>query len=680
MELPNNITREHLLKAIEKIDAEGIPMDGDSQYYDVIYNERRYPPKVIVSYSNLFANNEILDRNKFQGGLGTECFKLLESNGFKIVKKMNGIVEKIKLFSSSYKKEVGLRYSSDLISYNLLVNEITQEIRSAVISLRSNLIVKGSIGKGTNTNYPWVGIFDPKVSTGAQNGFYVVLLFSDDFEDLYLTLNQGSTIQTRQQTEAYKNFVFSNYEFIDGFIKGKLPESSLVKTKFGSSAKLGKKYQETNIFYKKYSVSSLNEGEFISNLIRIVKVYIDCADKYSSNKRINPIETIPPDSAITSNQIISSTENLMKFDYTEFYESLGKSGIYIDENKTIRFIASLLTKPFVILTGLSGSGKTKLAQAFAMWLCERDNQYCIVPVGADWTNREPLLGFPNALKNEEYIKPDNRALDLIIEANKNGGKPYFLILDEMNLSHVERYFADFLSVMESKNKISLHSGTDTWGSVPANIQFPKNLFIIGTVNIDETTYMFSPKVLDRANVIEFRVTAEEMENFFQNKPVINLKNLEGLGSTMAGNFISMAEDENLELDSAELKETLMNFFEQLQRTGAEFGYRSASEILRFATIVKKIEPGFSMTNTIDAAIMQKLLPKVHGSRRKLEPILKTLGTLCLQDGQSFDTLFKARREIDLSDDERIKFPISFEKILRMNDNLLNNGFTSFAEA
>jgi 5-methylcytosine-specific restriction protein B len=92
---------------------------------------------------------------------------------------------------------------------------------------------------------------------------------------------------------------------------------------------------------------------------------------------------------------------------------------------------------------LSGSGKTKLAQAFAMWICEDDSQYCIVPVGADWTNREPLLGFPNALKAKEYVKPDNRVLDLIINATQNTDKPYFLILDEMNLSHVERYFADF---------------------------------------------------------------------------------------------------------------------------------------------------------------------------------------------------------------------------------------------
>ena len=107
-----------------------------------------------------------------------------------------------------------------------------------------------------------------------------------------------------------------------------------------------------------------------------------------------------------------------------------------------------------------------------MWICEVENQHCMVPVGADWTNREPLLGFPNALKEKDYVKPDNRVLDFIIDANKNPDKPYFLILDEMNLSHVERYFTDFLSVMESKNKIALHSGDIVWNEVPAENWFP----------------------------------------------------------------------------------------------------------------------------------------------------------------------------------------------------------------
>lgn len=375
------------------------------------------------------------------------------------------------------------------------------------------------------------------------------------------------------------------------------------------------------------------------------------------------------------------TTTMEKFNHTSFYEGCISANYFINEKLCVRFISSLLTKPFVILTGLSGSGKTKLAQAFAMWICESDEQYCIVPVGADWTNREPLLGFPNALIENDYKMDEYGVLKLIIDAKTNADKPYFLILDEMNLSHVERYFADFLSVMESKGKLSLHSGIEDWNSVPSEISFPKNLFIIGTVNIDETTYMFSPKVLDRASVIEFRVTMEEMKNYLQTNSIINLDNLEGLGATMAGNFVELAKDETLEAsDTEQLNKSLMNFFSELKKTGAEFGYRSASEILRFAAVVNKIETTSGMAEIIDASIMQKLLPKVHGSRRKLEPVLKTLGQLCLQDAQNFDDLLITKTEIDFKDTAKIIYPVSLEKILRMYDNLISNGFTSYAEA
>ena len=124
----------------------------------------------------------------------------------------------------------------------------------------------------------------------------------------------------------------------------------------------------------------------------------------------------------------------------------------------------------------------------------------------------------------------------------------------------------------------------------------------------------------------------------------------------------------------------MAFFEELKKIGAEFGYRTASEIRRFAAIINKIEPSWTITEIIDVAIMQKLLPKVHGSRRKLEPVLKTLGTLCLKDGNKFDEALTKLSENSDSITEIAKYPVSFEKIQRMYNNLISNGFTSYAEA
>ncbi len=371
-----------------------------------------------------------------------------------------------------------------------------------------------------------------------------------------------------------------------------------------------------------------------------------------------------------------------KFNVSSFNESLINSGLLFSPQLTTRFISSLLTKPFVILTGLSGSGKTKLAQAFSKWICEDENQYCVVPVGADWTNREPLLGYPNALKPEEYVKPDNGVLDLIIRANENRSLPYFLILDEMNLSHVERYFADFLSVMESNEEIPLFAEGTVNNGVPAKLNLPNNLFIIGTVNIDETTYMFSPKVLDRANTIEFRVSEIEIEYFLNNKTDLKLDELAGQGSSMAKSFIELARNRTFDaIDNKEINKTLVVFFKQLKKAGAEFGYRSANEIIRLISQLNVIDSELSQDERLDISIMQKLLPKLHGSRRKLCPVLATLGGFCVTDkvGNIEKEIFE-KDDFDFNEMEKVKYPLSLEKIARMYKGAIDNGFASYAEA
>ena len=235
--------------------------------------------------------------------------------------------------------------------------------------------------------------------------------------------------------------------------------------------------------------------------------------------------------------------------------------------------------------------------------------------------------------------------------------------------------------MESKGKVCLHSGTEDWNDVPFEISLPTNFFIIGTVNIDETTYMFSPKVLDRANVIEFRVTAKEMEAYLSNNKPLTLDNLKGVGAGMAESFLGIAREDSIApKNQEEINKVLLTFFSELKKTGAEFGYRSAAEILRFAGVVNKIESNWTMDQILDAAIMQKLLPKVHGSRRKLEPVLKTLGGFCLQSGTSIEEYLIENAEPDFDDNLKVKYPVSLEKILRMYRGLMNNSFTSYAEA
>jgi 5-methylcytosine-specific restriction protein B len=408
----------------------------------------------------------------------------------------------------------------------------------------------------------------------------------------------------------------------------------------------------------------------------IVEIYQDLAASYPQKDEV-------------------TTMDEPSFSVHDFYEDLRNSNLIINEQLSYRFVSALISKPFVILTGLSGSGKTKIAQAFCKWLdpAEDNSRFILTPVGSDWTNREPLLGYPNALEPGSYIKPDNGVLDLLIEAGKreNRNKPYFLILDEMNLSHVERYFADFLSAIESSEPIPIHPEEGEWADseIPAEIFLPDNLFFIGTVNIDETTYMFSPKVLDRAQVIEFHVTAEDIQQFLENPQKPDLSILLGNGENSASDFLRLAQStwNLIQEDKEEVQTVLENFFQELQKTGAEFGYRTAFEISRFCAIFSHLtEHGrdfWKIERIIDAAVIQKLLPRLHGSRKKLEPVLNSLAQLCFIEGtEEYQNLLEAFSEApdSIAGAPEVRYPISLEKILRMQKRVAQEGFTSFAEA
>ena len=373
-------------------------------------------------------------------------------------------------------------------------------------------------------------------------------------------------------------------------------------------------------------------------------------------------------------------------------------GLQLEHELLLRFIASLSAKHFLILTGLSGSGKTKLAQAFSRWLSPSPDCYRLIPVGADWTGNENILGYPNGLDPTVYItKP---ALDLILHARGNPNDPHFLILDEMNLSHVERYFADILSAIESEEAIHLHLDGERSANgmpIPPAIELPKNLFIIGTVNVDETTYMFSPKVLDRANVIEFRMATDDLKAFLTNPGKPNLAQLDGKGAGFGPAFVTAAAGPaDVPADVKDIFERkMLLFFQVMQPYGAEFGYRVAHEAARFVHFYKLLGNHSNDENwfpgAFDAVVVQKFLPKLHGSRARLGPLLKSLWFLCVNEPTTRgDDAIKAVQEASRSTDKKAEpsgeipadapYPISAEKIARMWRLLAENGFASFAEA
>ena len=255
----------------------------------------------------------------------------------------------------------------------------------------------------------------------------------------------------------------------------------------------------------------------------------------------------------------------------------------------------------------------------------------IVPVGSDWTDNTKILGFYNPLKK---TYESTKILDFILLARDNPEIPFFLILDEMNLSHVERYFSDFLSAMESHEKIILYSKDEDCDSdIPESIDLPENLFVTGTVNIDETTYMFSPKVLDRANVIEFIPDQKDVLSNFaaETQPI----EIEPVNDGSAEGFLALAKTvrETTVLPAgADICKTLLEGISNiLDGSGFEFAFRTAKEIRLYINAAYALAQNDEKTlseedyvNLMDEQLLQKILPKVHGNRSQVGTLLSNL--------------------------------------------------------
>ena len=596
----------------------------------------------------------------------------LASKDINLIDKLNNLLKSCQEYGETYKSLIGQGVSN-------IANNFTSRFKTDIPTVLEHFFskgtykIKGSIGQGRVTQCPWIAIMHGDETQTTQEGVYIVFLFSENLRKIYITLAQGVTKTSQESIVANRDLIRSTLNF----------DSELLK-----------EYNELKINNPKYNNSAIYSNEWPVNDnekgLKMINKFKEAYEEYIVTQSLQRtyLEDITSKrkSMIESHigeGIIPSQANI-PFSVNTIIKYINETGLLYSPSLIKRFAFSLMAKRFLILSGLAGSGKTQLALAFAKALVEdKEKQMCVVSVGADWTNREPLLGYPNALKSGEYIKPENGVLDLLIEANKpqNANKPFFLILDEMNMSYVERYFADFLSAMESHEAIALwkecNNGCESCEcNVPERIELPDNLFIIGTINVDETTYMFSPKVLDRANVIEFKISIDEMDKFLDGIGKIDCSSVSSKATEMGADFVRLANCKEFENEQA-TTDTLKAFFTELKSVNAEFGYRSATEIFRFISQAHKNDDTaekMSKEEVLDAAILQKLLPKLHGSRKKLEPALKGLWKLC------FDPSIKDTMQISRENIEKAIYKESADKILRMYESAYANGFTSFAEA
>jgi hypothetical protein len=519
----------------------------------------------------------------------------------------------------------------------------------------------------------------------------------------------------------------------------------------------------------------------------------------------------------------------------ELLNEFEERGFNYSKEQIFNLFISLMTKPFVILSGISGSGKSKIIEILAEIISEGDKErFELVPVKPNWRDSRFIFGFHNLINGSYNSTP---ILNLIIRAHEDPSNPYFLILDEMNLAKVEQYFADFLSLLETrrysqdgddlsyddlKENFSfppntplseaivmscLHSNPnndlrkienyrndifslrwkeqfstgnnwtaqfrselnqkDTAGNpsrlagkifegengkykfrdpLPTNIQnefdeikyryinirssilgivqqsiklhsqsvlktdpdmedfdiskslivdgnpkkyyipseviLPLNLFVVGTVNMDETTHMFSPKVLDRANVIEMN---EIDLHAITNNPAHVDKGLITADQYFFINYIP-----NLKINIATLAHTkelnalhqdqfndLFEINKILKRSNRHFGYRVYNEISNYIIKATKYSNVTNVTIATDIQILQKVLPKLHGSSEQLFNPLMLIFKVCFEaepsvltgkltfDENDFNSCLGIIGSPDISYDTHFKYPRSAKKLMFM---------------
>lgn len=313
---------------------------------------------------------------------------------------------------------------------------------------------------------------------------------------------------------------------------------------------------------------------------------------------------------------------------------------------------------------------------------------CFISVRSDWTDATPLFGHYNFVDQRYHLTP---ALNFILTACENPEIPFFLILDEMNLAKVEHYFSDFLSCLESRHledgkltqePIHIHSdsgwlntNSDYFDLIGPTVALPPNLFVTGTVNIDESTYMFSSKVLDRANVIEL------------NEVDINSY---GSGVTQAGastfvlkDFPNLAQFElsqksDFQKIPGEAKTFLTAVHAILEKHHLHFGYRVINEISRYILNAQSYceDEANLLSMAIDRQLVQKVLPKLNGPQSKLDIPVRELLTLINSGIQGPAMEWDAVEKLEIS---TCKYPLSAAKLKRMSKALTLNGFANFIE-
>lgn len=305
--------------------------------------------------------------------------------------------------------------------------------------------------------------------------------------------------------------------------------------------------------------------------------------------------------------------------FTEICQNILSQGLRIAERTLRRYHLALKSRKFIVLSGISGTGKTWITKAYADAV---EAEYLLVPVAPNWTTNEDLLGYLSPIDNKYHETDFSAFLEKAEEeykqaqAEERTPKPYHLVLDEMNLARVEYYFAKFLSAMEVRMREGV---AQIQLASEKQVLLPPNLYFIGTVNVDETTHSFADKVYDRAQLIELEAPRQDLYEHLGEVPY---------------------------------REILMQIWDEVHAV-APFAFRVLDEIKTYLKEAEALE--VSWQNALDEQLLQKILPKLKGADDRV--------------GVALNAFVGIVKEKD--------FPLSNKKATKMLETFNQHGFTSY---
>lgn len=338
-------------------------------------------------------------------------------------------------------------------------------------------------------------------------------------------------------------------------------------------------------------------------------------------------------------------------------------------------LTAMRTKPFLLLAGISGTGKSRIVKQMAFESCPdipalrsdktAPGNYELIEVKPNWHDSSELLGYESEIGGPHYVVTP--FVRFLVKAMRYPDVPFFVCMDEMNLAPVEQYFAEFLSVLESRKFLSdgtitseplikadifskyadqLHrdldiTDTETYKAVydrlkNDGLRLPSNLIVVGTVNMDETTHQFSRKVIDRAMTIEMNIEDAEtpFKNFFEGGDALHYydnpqpKELFLPKVVQASEALSILRAE----DASYLKENVPGLLHSLNSalngTPFKIAYRVQNELILYFFSLREENPDEAtealLAQAMDAILMMKVLPRIEGDEDLLDKPLKAL--------------------------------------------------------